>query len=233
MKTAARTAGLVIVCLSWAFPASSDPILIDGRRFVNATGSFVSGEDRVFFSSELVPETPFGSWDGGLSLAVFAAGGRGTSTATQRSVITPTRISASGRLDSEAVPGGVIIGSEAQSGVNVTFDLTVPHRYSFHAAVQRDVFDPQGFSEFAIAVAGIALTGVGELNRVGILPVGRHEFLVEALTFAEATPEGGVSRRAATYEADLHLTPVPEPGTMVLVGAGSLFVARWRRKLAR
>jgi hypothetical protein len=158
------------------------------------------------------------------------------STATQRSLITPTRISASGRLDNEAMGGGVIIGAEAQSGMNVTFDLAVPHRYDLHAAVETFRGDTFAFQEFAIGLAGVrALTSQGlggELNAVGILPAGRHEFLLEALSFVEAVPGDRLSA-AATYQADLQLTPVPEPSTILLVGAGSALLARYRRKKVR
>lgn len=52
-----RTASPVLVCLCWTPPAAwSDPIFIDARRFVLASGSFVSGEERVDLFDVRVPD---------------------------------------------------------------------------------------------------------------------------------------------------------------------------------
>lgn len=242
MNAATRTTCAVLVCLSWTLPVWSDPILIDARRFVRVGGdiAFVGDEERQDFASVLEPDTPFGPWNASVSLAIPPDDrAQTTGTATQHSLVSPTHMAVSGGLDSLAVPGEGTGLSVAQSEADVTFDLTAPHRYAFHAAVQSARSESgSGNGEFSLGITSansepIGIGGIGEFAAAGILPAGRYEFILEAATSVETGPGVEPSHVTASYEGDLELTPVPEPDSVLLVATGSaLFLRRRARSTA-
>ena len=99
-----------------------------------------------------------------------------------------------------------------------------------------------GFGEVDLVLANRSLSGdivvVGDglrfgsrqLRVTGILPTGRHRLYAEA--FAESASSGIFSRHTPRFDLELQLTPVPEPGSLFLIGGGLLALA-CKRLLAR
>ena len=229
-----------LLAISHVAAASADPILItDSRRLIAST--FVVGD---FQSNVQTPSTPFAPFVGRASQSAIDGLANANTVAIQRSSFGRNIFSASGMVDSSATgtAGEEFFDASAtgSSLFDVEFDLTAPHRYSITGlmAVDRteDLPTSQGLGEVDVSLTsplvgdivfidGLTL-GSRQLHVTGILPAGRHRFFVEA--FTESVSGGDLSRHTPNFDVEFAVAPVPEPASMLLLGAGLLALAsKW------
>jgi hypothetical protein len=129
----------------------------------------------------------------------------------------------------------------ARSSVDVSFDLLTPHRYTLSGALE--VGTDGGLGVAALSLAGPTSIGFkkgswGEavkLDAAGILAPGSYHLSLYALIQPSCEREqcsaGSWMGGASSFDMDLRVAAVPEPGTytMLLAGLGALgFVVRRR-----
>lgn len=229
MATWMRALLVVLLLAAHATVLHADPILISDGRYVLALASIEPPGDRIDTLESRGPDVPFGPFDATVSVAEAFGESVARSTAFQRSVVSPTRFTGTGSLDSFASANGTWVGAAANTAFAITFDLAIPHRFRFTGEFLKG---GNGFTEFEVAFAGEGSLGEGsEFGTSGILSAGRHEFYISVLT--EAYPgENGLEQATGSYDVDLELEPVPEPGTLLLMATGlSAVVARRLRLL--
>jgi hypothetical protein len=232
MRAVCRTAVLVLLLAVGLAPVlGAEPILISDGRYVQAFAAVELPERPSDFTDLRRPDVPFGPFDA-TAVATRAAGGStARSTASQRSMLSPSHMTAIVVAESIADANGIWVGTAASSAFSITFDLPIAHSYEFRGDFVRS---GDGFTEFESAFAGEGSLGEGqELSTHGVLGSGRHQLFVSVLT--EAFPgEQGSDRPSGTFSVDLSLHPVPEPATIALIGGAlSALAVRQRRRFAR
>jgi hypothetical protein len=70
--------------------------------------------------------------------------------------------------------------------------------------------------------------GSRQLDVRGILPTGRSRLQFEA--FTESVSAGVFTRHTPSFDLEFALTPTPEPGSLLLFGAGGLLALARRRR---
>ena len=227
--------------------ASAEPILVTDGRFL-AVDAGVNGHDTIF--DDAAPSAPFAPFDG-VATATAAEGSTiGTSTATQRSSVSPTRFSASGTAESfaNAPAGGFTNASGAGASIfDITFDLPTPYRFAVTEFLAVTAFqsnsEPQEIlvflsNESAPGEPQVFADGIGfdtlQVNHTGLLRAGTYRLYAEANTESTGVIEpdsgsGALSHHKSSFDLDFQLTPVPEPGSMLLLGSGLVFAFTSRR----
>jgi hypothetical protein len=236
----------LVLTIGHASVLFADPVLITDSRRVLAL-ALIGGQ---FPPPDLqTPSTPFGSFVGLASASVVDGQTTARTVTTQHSSFGPRLWKASGTVDSSATGAGESVDSGFTSGsslFDLEFDLPGPHRFSLTGfmAVDRTEDSPGsgGFGEVdvflitqsppgEIAVIGDGLRfGSRQLDITGNLPKGRHRFFAEA--FTESLSAGELSRHTPSFDFEFALTPVPEPGSLLLLGGGLVALAS-KRSLRR
>jgi len=237
---------LLSVCVSQG--ASADPILVgDGR----VLGALTNVNDLGFISHDATPPVPFEPFDGAVTAPAAEGSSTGTSAATQRSSVTPTRFHATALAESfgSASKVGDVVLTGAFSYFGVDFALPIPYRFTLTERMVADAFQsnrPDNFVHIVIADAespilqeGLSGTGTRRLERTGILRAGLHSLFAQASTNPQLNPISvdaaePLAHQRARFELDFQLTPVPEPGSMWLLGSGlAALVCRGVRREGR
>jgi hypothetical protein len=234
--------------------ASADPILVTDGRVVGG----VAVVDDLDILETVRPSPPFAFFDRVTSVTAAEGSVIGTSTATQRSSVSPTRFHAAATAESfaDAPNVGDFARTTGFSNFVIDFDLSTPYRFTLTDFMVVNDFQPTGtgegtsFVDILISNADSSFqliegigggTGTRQLDRTGILLAGSYSLQAEASTEAlgNPNPESGVgplSHHGASFDLDFQLTPVPEPGSMLLLGSGLVaLVSRrvWRAANAR
>jgi hypothetical protein len=237
----AFTLGIVLI-LSHASALSADPVLITDSRRVVALALIGSN----FPSPDLqTPSAPFAPFDEQVSASVVDGLTSAHTVTSQQSSFAPRLWSASGMVDSSATGAGESFdpGFTAGSSLfDLEFDLAAPHRFSLTGFMAVDRLEESpgsgGFGEVDfslvtqslsgdITVAGDGIRfGSRQLNVSGNLSEGRHRFFVEA--FTESISAGQLTRHTPSFDLEFALTPIPEPGSWLLLGGGLLMLASKR-----
>ncbi len=220
----------------------ADPILVTDNRGVFAL-ALIGAQ---FPTPDLqTPSAPFAPFDG-LALGSVVDGVRSAHTvSSQESSFSPNRWSATGSVDSSATGSEESLDPAFTAGsslFDVEFDLAGPHRFSLTGLVGVNRLEEApgsgGFGEVDFSLVTQSLSGeilvIGdglrfgsrELNFSGILPGGRHRLFAEA--FTESVSNGQLARHTPSFDLEFALTPVPEPGTWLLMGGGLLGLASKR-----
>lgn len=224
-----RVAPVLLLLLLGGLPAvvRADPILITDSRYVYTGLSLVPG---TWMEQLRAPDVPFGTFDA--TLAASASAGEGTvrSTSAQRSTVSPTRFTGSGRTENVATAASGVVSSSAVSLFAATFTLTTPHVFHFSGEFLRS---DTGFVEFEIAFAGEGGLGEGGLGTSGILGPGEHELYIWLLSEVHGFPGEGTAYASGSYDVDVSLHPVPEPASMTLLAVGLASLAAGRRLRTR
>jgi hypothetical protein len=218
--------------------ASADPILLaDGR--VLGRGARVN--DLVANPFNVTPSAPFAFFDEVTTVTASEGSAIATSTDALRSSVSATRFHATGTAESFAAAPhvGDFASTFGFSDFGVDFELPFPYRFTLTDFMFVDDFQSIGTGERSGLVAvfisnaessfpfteGLGSGGTRQLTRSGILSAGFHSFQAVATTAAlgNSIPESGVgplSHHRAGFDLDFQLTPVPEPGSMLLIGSG-------------
>ncbi len=229
---------LIISCPS---SVSADPILVTDRRRVAALA--LIGDN--FPTDAQTPSAPFAPFVGTASASVVEGLSSGQTVTTQSSSFGPRVFSASGTVDSSATGSGEFLNPGSTVGSSLfdfEFDLANPHRFLLKALLAVDRIDPfgtEGFGEVDVLLISTLLSGDfdivisegirfgrRELNVTGILPAGRHRFSTEA--FTESLSFGELTRHSPRFDLEFEVQPVPEPGSLMLLGGGLLALASRR-----
>ena len=169
-----------------------------------------------------ITDTESSSTPGSLRATSFAAhptfpGFVASATITQTSLITDSRIYITWFGTNYRYGYGDAVGSEGH--VDVIFDLSVPSTFTYW----------DGYSGVGLFTRSLTDSS-GSQVPYGQLPAGRYRLTSDVIGASGATsgPEGSINNWL-----DLRFTPVPEPGTALLValGLGALAVRRERAAL--
>lgn len=231
--------------------ASADPILVTDGRLL-AVDATLNGRDPIFDGA--TPSAPFAPFDEVATATDTDGSAMAQSTATQRSSVSPTRFSASGSAESfvNAPNVGNVAGGAGGTIFDITFDLPTPSRFAVTGFLAVSAFDqsngePQEIIAFLSneSIPGepqVFFDGIGfgtlQLNHTGFLRAGTYRLYAEANTESNGVidPDSGseaLSHHKSTFDLDFQLTPVPEPGSMILLGSGLVaFAARRVRRAA-
>jgi hypothetical protein len=216
------------VILGFADRLHADPIVLTATRNVVAFTSIqpLSGDGAE--SLDLRTSDAVGPLELTAASTSILDDGRAVSAAAQRSDIGPTRFTAAASAESSAQGETVFSGAAAGSLFVVTFSLATPYRYQFTGNFARS---GDGFVEFENGLieelAGIDVA----LGSRGVLPAGEYRLFASVLAEANRG-EGGSEFASGNFGVDLALQPVPEPGTLLLVGT-ALGAMNCRRRCRR
>jgi hypothetical protein len=228
--------------------ASADPILVTDARLL-AVDVAVNGRAPIFDSTS--PSSAFASFDG-VATAIDADGAAAAqATATQQSTVSSTHFSATGSAESvaNAPTSGDFASGAGTSIFDISFDLPSAQRFAFTDLMSITAFESNGEPNEVLAFLsnestgaflfndGIGL-GTRQLNRSGVLAAGTYRLYAEADTESNAVidPDSGIgplSHHLSSFDLDFQLTPVPEPGSIILLGSGiAVFASRRIRRAA-
>ncbi|HVH20009.1 MAG TPA: PEP-CTERM sorting domain-containing protein [Myxococcota bacterium] len=166
-----------------------------------------------------ITDTKSSSTPGTLSASSYAAhptfpGFVASATITQTSLITDSRIYITWFGTNYRYGYGDAVGSEGH--VDVVFDLSVPSTFTYW----------DGYSGVGLFTRSLTDSS-GSQVPYGQLPAGRYRLTADVIgaSFATSGPEGSINNWL-----DLTFTPIPEPGTALLVvfGLGALAARRER-----
>jgi len=242
MRILVRGFALGILLIFYSASALADPILIRDRRLVDA-GAHV---DSAFPADDVrTPSTPFAPFMAVATQSVAVGVSSATTVTSQRSSISSSVFTASGKVDSSAQGNGNGEFFNAQSGgsslFDVEFDVPVPHAFSLTGLIGMDLVGgfpgAEGFgevdilltslqpsSELIVLSKGFRNVSGGQIDFGGVLPAGRGRFQVEA--FTESVSAGPFTRHTPSYDVTFTLTPTPEPGSLFLIV--SILLPVWR-----
>jgi len=231
---------------------SADPILVaDGR----VLGRAARVNDLVVDPFNVMPSAPFAFFDEVTTVTASEGSAIATTTVALRSTVTPTRFHATGTAESfaNAPDVGDFDSTFGFSHFGIDFELPFAYRFTLTDVMAADDFDSIGTGKgtrlvnvfisnaaasfpFTESLGGGARTR--QFTRTGMLPAGFHSLQADAITEAmgNSIPGSGVgplSHHRGSFELDFQLTPVPEPGSMLLLGSGLIaFGARRMRRIA-
>lgn len=237
-RIGASAAGFLLFAL-WSTGVSADPIIWWQDRFVGA-------EALVFGSSGSLPAMIADSQEKGDNLAASVQTSRGDTTIAADAHLVSTlpanlnRLSGVGRTSAaSAGPGG---HARSMSIFEVLFEIDEPHVYDFSGTFatfgsgswQTQLIHPSAaFGPSLLFMAFSNPDAEQQLRFRGALDPGRYALLVRADASA-GTILGSPPFAASTFDFMYDMSPVPEPGSLMLVGTGALaLVARARRRTRR
>jgi hypothetical protein len=232
----------LLLALVHASPLSADPVLVSDTRRVTALS--LIGSD--FPPPDVqMPAAPFAPFVGLASSSVTVGEASAQTTTNQRSSFGDRVFRGSGSVDSSAIGSGESAAPAFTAGsslIDVDFDLTSPHRFDLlvQLAVSRMEEFPGsgGFGEadFVLSSDDVAIVADGlrfgsrQREAAGILPAGSYRLYAEA--FTESVSSVLFTSHTPTFDLELSLTPVPEPGSLLLLGGGCAALAARRRSKA-
>ena len=235
----AVTAGL------WSPAVYADTILLRDVRGVDAravtteldaSGNIVR-QNIATDAQQAVPAQPFTH---ATRVNAPLPGGTASALIIQESIAGPFNFIGTGAAQLEPMINSSSItsaGSEAGSFYGVTFQLLEPYRYHYNTFVER--LHPEGFPSFSETrlsdSTGGTLHHLELFETGGFLSLSRSGTLRPGVYTLEGNARvfefGGDVFGRAQYQVELSLTPVPEPGSMLLVGTGlAALVARTRKR---
>lgn len=229
-------AGSLLVALSSSV-ATADPItLIRDQRFVSARAL-------AFRPPGVVAASSREQQVGGDQLTASALAVFGETTASAASQLLSDLsadlhgLSGTGRTSSVSV--GPLGDSAASAIFDLSFELDARHAYDFEAAFealgagswQTHLRQSPGEPDQSLLFSFISNTGPQlQVRRRGSLDPGRYLLTVRS-DAAGNTIFGGRPSGESTFTFAFDMTPVPEPGSLLLVGSGALgLLARVRRR---
>lgn len=221
--------------------AGADPITILSERRVVFAGALV--RDPLTADAVTTEEKR-----GENFLQATASGARGTNIASATATLIsdlsdPHRLAGSGSA-SAVVSGGDLAAATGDIEYIVGFQLTAAHFYDFRGRFDGTA-QSGGFPASASNLLGARLVdatghrlftfnGVGPhlLAASGMLEAGRYGLVVTGQSTAQGRPGAGAARASFEFTLDLsnELTPVPEPGSMLLLGSGLAALLRVARR---
>jgi hypothetical protein len=241
MTKAALLSLLCVAPLVALEAAAAILVPVSQDRRVTATAEFwlpVAQTDSESFSA-----TDFGPFSEMAGAMLDQDGDSISASASQTSSFGDSGIQASGSAAAMDPNAAIFLGdgtAQANSTFVLTFDLLSAVDYFFSADLTASASGPGASSRLRLTGPGGILFdeliftpdeffGFGQFS--GTLLPG--QYTLEA--FANATfPAGsGASTRSASYSVDLSFTPVPEPGTGLLVSLGLLGPAAARTSRRR
>jgi PEP-CTERM motif-containing protein len=211
---AAHALAALLLVGSHAAAASADAILVSDGRLVLTCVNPCSSPVQL-----RRPTVPFDPFDLTISSVLTEGGRTRRATASQRTVVTPTRFTGSGFTE---VAGGV-----AENAFAITFDLLGPHYYRFTGSFD-EVGDSESTELQASFAGGKCFVLPCDFAPRGVLPVGQQKLFISLVTESPHYAR-------ASYDVDLSMQPVPEPASIGLLAAGLTGAAagrRWKRRKA-
>jgi hypothetical protein len=223
--------------------ASADPILVADGRLLSVDVT-VNGRDPIFDS--VTPSAPFAPLDGVATATAADGNAMARTTATQRSSVSSTRFNASGSAESfaNAPTSGEIASGAGTSIFDISFVLSTARRFALTDFMAVTAFESNDepnevlvFLSNESTSAFVFSDGIGfgtlQLNRTGVLGAGTYRLYAEADTESNGfidpdSSSGPLSHHKSSFDLDFQLTPVPEPGSMLLLGTGLVALASGR-----